>query len=323
MIKLRGGLLVSIQCSKKLSPTLVRNINCQGCKQLSAVGNGLRTREVVMAAASFLVPSLSGWSSKPNRIRHSPRVNLRRRQRITPPWSIEEIEERLKVDKELEVIQERHIRRKIREYLRPFRLFLTAIGRFPYSVTENDSGLHNIVVQAVKKASCAPIIELGTIQEEIEDSKESKGQTYKYDPWSIRGFMFFVTTFFAVVTMILATIGYIDLSLTVHRFQDIIEKEINGELTCNKTKMFSGADDTLVFRRNTRNAMFLPFMKNLHEQPAYTWNCTYAVKMLSSCFSSVVNFSTNTQGKIGFFRVRSRAHTETTCQSFKHFKDNQ
>ena len=38
-----------------------------------------------MAAASFLVPSLSGLNSRPNRIRHSVRVNIRRRERITPP----------------------------------------------------------------------------------------------------------------------------------------------------------------------------------------------------------------------------------------------
>jgi len=38
-----------------------------------------------MAAASFLVPSLSGLNSRPNRIRHSVQVNIRRRERITPP----------------------------------------------------------------------------------------------------------------------------------------------------------------------------------------------------------------------------------------------
>ncbi len=37
-----------------------------------------------MAAASFLVPSLTSLS-RPNRIRHSVRVDIRRRERITPP----------------------------------------------------------------------------------------------------------------------------------------------------------------------------------------------------------------------------------------------
>jgi hypothetical protein len=69
------------------------------------------------------------------------------------------------VDRDLEIVQERHIRKKIREYLKPFRLFLTAIGRFPYTVV--DLSARKKLVQAIKKTSCAPIMELGVIQVKI------------------------------------------------------------------------------------------------------------------------------------------------------------
>ena len=38
------------------------------------------------------------------------------------------------LSKELEEIQERHICRQVRECLKPFRVFLNMIGRFPYAV---------------------------------------------------------------------------------------------------------------------------------------------------------------------------------------------
>ena len=86
-----------------------------------------------MAAASFLVPGLSGWSARPNRIKASPRINSKRRERLTPPWTNDDIANRFKLT-ELETVQERHIQERIGEYLKPFRWFLTALGRFPYSV---------------------------------------------------------------------------------------------------------------------------------------------------------------------------------------------
>ena len=87
----------------------------------------------IMAAASFLVPGLSGWSARPNRIKASPRINSKRRERLTPPWTNDDIANRFKLT-ELETVQERHIQERIGEYLKPFRWFLTALGRFPYSV---------------------------------------------------------------------------------------------------------------------------------------------------------------------------------------------
>ena len=68
---------------------------------------------------------------------------------------------------------EKHINTKIREYLKPFRIFLSAIGRFPYTVV-NDSKKRNIL-QAIKKTSCAPIMELGAIQEHVLKDNDNEG----------------------------------------------------------------------------------------------------------------------------------------------------
>ena len=41
-------------------------------------------------------------------------------------------------------VTEKHINTKIREYLKPFKIFLSAIGRFPYTVV-NDTKKRNIL----------------------------------------------------------------------------------------------------------------------------------------------------------------------------------
>ena len=114
-----------------------------------------------MAAASFLVPGLSGWSAKPKRFRPPPpRVNLRRRERLTPPYLIGDSVNRSQPS-ELEIVQERHIKRKISEYLKPFALFLTAIGRFPYCVDRKMASKKKSTIMAIKTASCGPILDSG------------------------------------------------------------------------------------------------------------------------------------------------------------------
>ena len=155
-----------------------------------------------MAAASFLFPNLGLWNNaKIKRIRHSPRVNYRsRRQRTTPPLT-EEFQKRMKINRELEIIQERHIRHKIREYLKPFKIFLGLIGRFPFTV--EDESQKKSLIHAIKKTSCTPIIDIGVIQEQgledlSEDSHPDEGPSYKYDPKSGKGIAFYFTTIFCI-----------------------------------------------------------------------------------------------------------------------------
>ena len=106
---------------------------------------------------------------------------------------------RIKINRELEIIQERHIRNKIREYLRPFKFFLGMIGRFPFTV--HDETKKKNLMQAIKKTSCMPIIDLGVIQEQgLDDTEEhdDEGPSYKYDPKSCKGIYFYFTTIFCV-----------------------------------------------------------------------------------------------------------------------------
>ena len=69
---------------------------------------------------------------------------------------------------------EKHIESKIRDYLKPFKFFLGAIGRFPYTV-ENNHKKKNIL-QAIKKTSCAPIMEMGVIQEHVLKDNDDEGE---------------------------------------------------------------------------------------------------------------------------------------------------
>lgn len=154
-----------------------------------------------MAAASFLFPNLSLWNNaKVNRIKHSPKVTFRRRQRTNSPLT-EEFQKRNKINRELEIIQERHIRNKIREYLIPFKIFLGLIGRFPFAV-ENETQKKSMI-HAIKKTSCTPIIDLGVIQEQgledlTENSPPDEGPSYKYNPKSGQGIAFYFTTIFCI-----------------------------------------------------------------------------------------------------------------------------
>ena len=97
---------------------------------------------------------------------------------------------------ELETVQKRHIQRKIGEYFKPFRWFLTAIGRFPYIYDRKEVSKKRNIITAVKKASIVPILELGKVQESEEPDMEIP--IYKYKPWSLRGFVFFATTILAM-----------------------------------------------------------------------------------------------------------------------------
>ena len=74
----------------------------------------------------------------------------------------------------LVILLEKHIRSKIREYLKPFKFFLGAIGRFPYTVVDPKK---KDILQEIKKASCAPIMEMGVIQEQVIDD-DDEGTLY-------------------------------------------------------------------------------------------------------------------------------------------------
>ena len=76
----------------------------------------------------------------------------------------------------LVILSEKHIRSKIREYLKPFKFFLGAIGRFPYTVVDPKK---KDILQEIKKASCAPIMEMGVIQEQVIDD-DDEGTFYKF-----------------------------------------------------------------------------------------------------------------------------------------------
>ena len=62
--------------------------------------------EQEMTAASLFMPSLGIWNSnRPGRIKHSPKYNVRRRQRITPPLTTNELIQRFNIDRDLEILQ--------------------------------------------------------------------------------------------------------------------------------------------------------------------------------------------------------------------------
>ena len=61
-----------------------------------------------MTAISLLMPSLGLWNSRPKAfgVKHTPKYNVRRRQRITPRSSLtSEQRQKLEEDRELEILQ--------------------------------------------------------------------------------------------------------------------------------------------------------------------------------------------------------------------------
>lgn len=239
-----------------------------------------------MAAAGLFMPSMGIWKPSPARIKHSPRIHqdsvkISRRTRTTPPSISEDASQRLEAERELETLQEKHIRNKIRNYLKPFRLFLGFIGRFPYKEIEFKN--KRSVIHAIKKTSCAPIMELGRLKHEMEQ-EDNHGPVYAYDPKSTRGVIFLTTTLLSLIIMILACIGYVDLCLTEHKFRDMIEKEINGELTCHGFNK-SVKDENYI--RRTRQALFSPTAAGgFFEEIIFSWNCSHATKILRTCYDS-------------------------------------
>ena len=85
--------------------------------------------------------------------------------------------------------------------------------------------------------------------------------------------------------MVIACTGYIDLSLTEYQFRDMIEKEMNGELTCigsNKTNFKNLKNEQII--RKTRQVITSPgFFQNM----VFSWNCSYAAEVLNTCYTSV------------------------------------
>ena len=238
-----------------------------------------------MAAASLFLSSLGLWHPKPNQIKHSARFNIRRRQRITPPLSEDEVVKRQQAERELEIIQERHIRRKIQEYILPFKLFLGAIGRFPYKVVDQsiqDHSKKRDIFKAIKKASCAPILELGVIQEQEAVDQDMEGPIYVNDYKSAPGIAFIITTFISLIILGIAGIGYIDLRLTELQFRDVIQKEVNGDLNCiggwNKT-IQENLEGPVIQMLHGHG----PQKNKVFEEITFKWNCSHAAKVLSAC----------------------------------------
>ena len=96
----------------------------------------------------------------------------------------------------------------------------------------------------------------------------------------------------------LSITGYIDLSLTEHQFRDIIEKEVNGELTCigsNKTNEKNSQNDEI--SRKSRHVVF--------DSPKIIleWNCSHAAEVLSTCYASIENGKREDLGKNQMFKV--------------------
>ncbi len=86
-----------------------------------------------------------------------------------------------------------------------------------------------------------------------------------------------------------------NLSLTVFEYQDIIDKELNGDISCgNRSQIDSGNDANK--RRTTRNALFSSLLKsqNVENEVLVQWNCTHAAKIMTDCMArqeNVVNVS--------------------------------
>ena len=87
----------------------------------------------------------------------------------------------------------------------------------------------------------------------------------------------------------LSITGYIDLSLTEHQFRDMIEKDINGELTCIGSNKTDGKN-LKNYERKARHVEIL-------EKVVLTWNCSHAAEVWSTCHTSFENIRKENLGK--------------------------
>ena len=92
----------------------------------------------------------------------------------------------------------------------------------------------------------------------------------------------------------LSITGYIDLSLTEHQFRDMIEKDINGELTCNNTNVKNDQNDET--SRITRHVLNLPKVKEI----VLKWNCSHAAEVLSTCQANFESIKSKDLGNMIF-----------------------
>ena len=83
----------------------------------------------------------------------------------------------------------------------------------------------------------------------------------------------------------LSITGYIDLSLTQHQFRDVIEKEVNGELSCIGSNKTNGKNPKINgISRKSRHVVIDSIGSLVLE-----WNCSHAAEVLSTCYSSFEN----------------------------------
>ena len=108
-----------------------------------------------------------------------------------------------------------------------------------------------------------------------------------------------ISTLFSIIIMGLSITGYIDLSLSEHQFRDMIEKDINGELTCigsNKTNFKNVHNENI---RNTRH-LISPVESGFI---LLTWNCSHAAEVLSNCKKSFENVKQENLGNYIKYKI--------------------
>ena len=113
--------------------------------------------------------------------------------------------------------------------------------------------------------------------------------------------------------MVIACTGYIDLSLTEYQFRDMIEKEMNGELTCigsNKTNIKNLVKNEQVIRK-TRHITTSP---GFFEEMVFSWNCSYAAEVLNTCYNSVEKIKS--LGTVSKFSLKNILPKKEICTYF-------
>ena len=134
-----------------------------------------------MAVAGLMLPALTG-SSGPNRTRRSLSAGM---YHISHD-EVVKIKDMEAVDQALELTQQRYVFRQVRRCLKPFRLFLSFIGRFPFYVREDGNQ------PDVSKAFVKYGLTL-SLNQHPEGFDEFYSFTYR--PLSPKGIWYFFTTF--------------------------------------------------------------------------------------------------------------------------------
>ncbi len=110
--------------------------------------------------------------------------------------------------------------------------------------------------------------------------------------------------------IVFAVWGYVNLSLSVFEYKDIIDKEMSGRLGCGNKSGLVGGDPGggggLIPERRVRNALIPSFLES-KDEVILQWNCSHAAKIMTTCsqaqtIDEVVNISLPLTGK-EFFKI--------------------